>query len=105
MTKFERSYCLNLPSRNEYVTKVGKLCNIVPKQINEDIHFRKWLWMILTVDTTQYHSIGHLRAEFKNDVREFLRFAKQIEILYSVLCDDVHGKSPLEIWYVCRRIG
>lgn len=53
--------------------------------------------MLLTVDATQCHCIGHLRDALKNDTKEFLRFAKQIEVLYSVFCDDVHGKSPLEI--------
>lgn len=103
LTMFERSYCSNFPSRDEYVKEVGKLRQIFPTQISNDVHFRKWLWMLLTVDATQCHCIGHLRAALKNDTKEFLRFAKHIEVLYSVLCEDVHGKSPLEIRHIQKN--
>jgi len=103
LAKFERSYCLNFPSKDEFVKEVGKLRQIFPTQISDDVHFRKWLWMLLTVDAIQCHCIGHLRAELKHDTREFLHFAKQIEVLYSVLCNDIHGKSPLEIRHIQKN--
>lgn len=53
LARFERSHYRNLPSKHEYATEVGRLRPIFPTLIRDEVHFRKWFWMLSTVDDTQ----------------------------------------------------
>lgn len=57
----------------------------------------------MACDANQCHSIKYLRDALKNDMKMFLWFAKQMEVFYSVLSDDVHSKSPLDIRQMKRK--
>lgn len=102
LSKFERAYCRNLPSKDDYAMKVQEL-GVHDWEVHDDIHFRKWLWMLLKVRPSMCHCIAHLRHSLNYDISEYVHFAEQIEILYSVLCDDFRGKSPLEIRHMRKE--
>jgi len=50
VANFEKNYSFNFPTKDAYVTEVRKLRPIFPSQISEDIHFRRWLWILLSCD-------------------------------------------------------
>lgn len=95
IAKFKRMVCIDLPAKDNYITEVKRLFHIriARSETSSDLHFRKWLWMLLKADGNQSRWMYLLRIALNKREDNYLWFAKQMELF----CDDVHGKSPLEI--------
>ena len=48
-------------------------------------------------------SLVKLRNAWSNDLSRYSWFSRQTDHLFTILCGDVHSKSPLEIRYMKKE--
>lgn len=88
---------------NKFAETASKFTNYTKEELNDKTHFRAWLHILLSGNSDKFPGIERLRVALGRDHKKYVWFATQMQAIFDVLCDDVHGKSPLEIRHMKRE--
>lgn len=83
--------------KNAKVNNSDDIPKIDRKNLQGRIHFRRWFWILLFGDEKECMSLVKLRNALNNDLSRYSWFSRQMNHLFTILCGDVHSKSPLQI--------